>query len=151
MGTREDYNCFGCSPYNEIGLQLEFWENNNELIAYWEPRKSLEGWSNILHGGIQASLLDELAGWLVLIKQETAGVTSELNVKYLKPVNITKGRITVKGYVESLDKRIVNIRAALFDGENTECASADIKYYCFPQNVAKARYHYPGKEAFYQE
>lgn len=151
LGTRHDYNCFGCSPYNEIGLQLEFWENDEELIAYWKPRKSLEGWSNILHGGIQASLLDELAGWLVLIKQETAGVTSELNVKYLKPVNISKGRITVKGTVESLDKRIANIKVSLYDGENIACATAEIKYFCFPQNIAKAKYHYPGIEAFYQK
>jgi len=24
MGARHDYNCFDCSPFNEIGLQLKF-------------------------------------------------------------------------------------------------------------------------------
>ena len=99
MGARHDYNCFGCSPFNEIGLQLEFWEDGDELIAKWQPRKSLEGWGNVLHGGIQAALLDELAGWIVLVKVKTSGVTSALNVKYLKPVNISKGEITVKGKI----------------------------------------------------
>ena len=149
MGTRHDYNCFGCSPFNEIGLQLEFWENDDELIAKWQPRKSLEGWSNVVHGGIQAALLDELAGWIVLIKMKTAGVTSVLNVKYHKPVNISKGEITVKGRIVESDRKTATINAVLYDGENVECATAEIVYYCLPENLAKAKYHYPGHSSFY--
>ena len=149
MGSRHDYNCFGCSPFNEIGLQLDFWENDDELLAKWQPRKSLEGWSNVVHGGIQAALLDELAGWIVLIKMKTSGVTSALNIRYLKPVLISKGEIIVRGKVVSVDKKIATIEASLFDGEGTECASASIDYFCFPENIARAKYHYPGIEAFY--
>ncbi len=150
LGNRHNYNCFGCSPFNEIGLQLDFWENDDQLIAKWQPRKSLEGWSNVLHGGIQAALLDELAGWIVLIKEKTAGVTSALNIKYLKPVNISKGEITIKGKIISKENKLATIEASLFDGENSECAKAEIIYFCLPENIAKAKYHYPGIEAFYQ-
>ena len=151
MGTRHDYNCFGCSPFNEIGLQLEFWENDTEMIAKWHPRKSLEGWMNVVHGGIQAALLDELAGWIVLIKMKTAGVTSEINIRYLKPVNISKGEVTVKGKLISVNKKLATIAASLFDGDGTECATAEIIYFCFPENIAKAKYHYPGIQAFYHK
>lgn len=151
MGTRHDYNCFGCSPFNEIGLQLDFWENGDELVAKWQPRKSLEGWSNVVHGGIQAALLDELAGWIVLIKMKTSGVTSSLKVNYLKPVNVSKGEVTVKGKVESVNKKLVTISATLTDGEGTECAAAELVYFCFPENIARAKYHYPGIEAFYHK
>ena len=150
IAGRHDYNCFGCSPFNEIGLQLEFWENGEEMIAKWQPRKSLEGWTGILHGGIQASLLDELAGWIVLIKMKTAGVTSALNVKYLKPVNISKGEITVKGKLISVDKRLAKINCSLFDGQGQECVIAEAIYFCFPENIAKAKYNYPGYDAFYE-
>ncbi len=149
--SRNEYNCFGCSPFNEIGLQLEFWEDGDELVAKWQPRKSLEGWSNVVHGGIQAALLDELAGWIVLIKMKTSGVTSQLNVRYMKPVNISKGEITVRGKVVSGDKKLATIVASLFDGEGTECAAAEAIYFCFPENVAKAKYHYPGIQAFYHK
>lgn len=150
-GTRHDYNCFGCSPFNEIGLQMEFWEDSGEVFARWQPRKSLEGWTGVLHGGIQASLLDELAGWIVLIQMKTSGVTSELNVKYLKPVYISKGELSVKGKVVSVDKRIAHIHCSLFDGNNEECACADISYFCYPENIAKAKYYYPGYEAFFEK
>lgn len=149
QGTRDNYNCFGCSPFNEIGLQLEFWEDGDELLAKWQPRHSLEGWHNVIHGGIQASLLDELGGWIVLIKMKTAGVTSELNIKYLKPVNISKGEITVRGKVISTSKRLAKISAELLDGDNQICATAEIDYFCFPENIARAKYHYPGHDAFY--
>ena len=149
MGSRDNYNCFGCSPFNEIGLQLEFWENGDEVLAKWKPRNSLEGWHDVIHGGVQAALLDELAGWIVLIKMKTAGVTSELNIKYLKPVHISKGEITVSGKVISSERRLTRISASLFDGEGQECATAELVYFCFPENVARAKYHYPGHEAFY--
>jgi uncharacterized protein (TIGR00369 family) len=151
MGARHDYNCFGCSPFNEIGLQLEFWENDDELIAKWQPRKSLEGWGNVVHGGIQAALLDELAGWIVLIKMKTSGVTSALNVRYFKPVNISKGEVTVRGKIILQEKKLATIATFLFDGDGVECATAEVIYFCFPENIAKAKYHYPGIQAFYQQ
>ncbi|WP_346854037.1 PaaI family thioesterase [uncultured Draconibacterium sp.] len=148
--NRHDYNCFGCSPFNEIGLQLEFWENDEELIAKWMPRKSLEGWMGVLHGGIQATLLDEIGGWIVMIKLKTAGVTAAMNVTYLKPVKVSKGQVTVRAHLVATEGRIAKISCSLFDGDNVECVKADIDYFCFPENVAKARYHYPGVDAFYE-
>ena len=121
------------------------------MLAKWQPRKSLEGWGNVVHGGIQAALLDELAGWIVLIKMKTSGVTSALNVKYLKPVLISKGEVTVKGKLVSIDKKLTTITASLLDGEGIECATAEIMYFCLPENIAKAKYHYPGHQAFYHD
>ncbi len=149
MDARHDYNCFGCSPFNETGLQMEFWENGDELLARWSPRKSLEGWSDVLHGGIQAALMDELAGWVVLIKRKTSGVTSALNIKYLKPVSISKGEITITGKVIASERKNTTILVNLRDGEGTECAVAEVIYYCLPENIARTKYFYPGHEAFY--
>lgn len=149
--SRHEYNCFGCSPFNEFGLQLEFWEDGDELIAKWQPRKSLEGWMGVLHGGIQATLLDELAGWIVMIKMKTAGVTAEMNVQYLKPLSLSKGEITVKGKLISVEKRLAKIECALFDKEGVEYAKAKLSYFHYPENIAKVKFHYPGIEAFYEE
>lgn len=150
LDERHEYNCFGCSPFNEIGLQLDFWEDGEQLMAKWQPRKSLEGWVDVLHGGIQASLLDELAGWIVLIKMKTSGVTSELNVKYLKPVYVSRGEITVTGKIIAVNENLATISIELFDGEGQKCAVAEAVYFCFPEHIARAKYRYPGHEAFYE-
>ena len=149
-GNRHDYNCFGCSPFNETGLHLEFWEDGDELIAKWQPRKSLEGWMGVLHGGIQATLLDEMGGWLVMIKLKTAGVTRAMNVTYIKPVKVTKGELTIKGKFLAMEGRIAKLHCLLIDNDGTICAKADLDYFCFPEKIAKARYHYPGIEAFFE-
>ncbi len=148
--SRHDYNCFGCSPFNEHGLHLEFWEDGDEVFTKWSPRKSLEGWMGVLHGGVQATLIDELGGWIVLLKMKTAGVTSGMNIKYLKPVYISKGEITIKGKLVSSEERIAKITCSIFDGEGTECVQAELDYFCFPERIAKAKYFYPGIEAFYE-
>ena len=148
--SRHDYNCFGCSPFNKTGLQLQFWEDEDKLIAKWNPTKSMEGWTGVLHGGIQSTLIDELAGWIVLIKMKTSGVTKNLNLQFLKPVFISRGEITVKGKVVSSENKSAKISCALYDGEGTKCVTADVEYYCFPENIAKAKYHYPGIQAFYE-
>lgn len=151
LGRGSDYNCFACSPYNETGLHLEFWEDEEWILTTWETRKNLEGWMGILHGGIQATLLDEVGGWVVMVKLKTAGVTSNMQVEYLKPLMVSKGQITVKGKVKSVNKRIATVECVIVDEEGTEYAKADVNYFLFPERIAKAKYHYPGVEAFYQE
>ncbi|MDD4755282.1 MAG: PaaI family thioesterase [Prolixibacteraceae bacterium] len=146
-----EYNCFGCSPANDKGLHLEFWEDGDEIIAKWQPRKEFEGWTGVLHGGIQATLLDEAAAWLVFIKLKTAGVTAQLSVEYPKPAFISKGEFTVKAILVSFQKNIAKIRSILYDGDGHICATSDAEYFCFPEKIARAKYNYPGVEAFYAE
>lgn len=149
LANRKDYNCFGCSPFNDTGLQLEFWEDEGEVFARWQPRKNLEGWSGVLHGGIQATLADELGGWIVLTQLKTSGVTTELKMNYLKPLFTTKGEIVVRGRVVSTEEKTALIHCSLYDSNNEECAKAEIKYFCFPEKIARVKYFYPGLDAFY--
>lgn len=146
-----DYHCFACSPYNESGLQLDFWEDGDEILTKWNPCRHYEGWIGVLHGGIQATLLDEIGGWVVMLKLNTTGVTSDLQVQYLKPVKVKKGEITVRGRIESVEGRIAKISASLFDCDGMECAKASVSYFVFPEKIAKARYQYPGIDAFHVE
>lgn len=145
----EDYNCFGCSPHNGLGLQLEFWDAGEYLATYWDPGSWSVGYRNILHGGIQATLIDEIAGWVVLVRCKTAGVTTEMNIKYLKPVSIVKGKIEIRAKLISTKGNLVDIFCELFDGEGVVCATAEVKYFIYPEPVARRKFHYPGASAFY--
>ncbi len=147
--SKGEYNCFGCSPANNRGLHLEFWEDGDLLVAKWKPQKEFEGWVGVLHGGIQATLLDEAAAWLVFVKLKTAGVTSGLNIAYAKPVFISKGEITVTARLHSIEKRLAKIECILTDGNKEVCATATASYFCFPEKIARAKYNYPGHKAFF--
>ncbi|MGQ7871287.1 PaaI family thioesterase [Sunxiuqinia sp. sy24] len=149
-GDPQLYRCIGCSPHNPVGLNLEFWDDGESIISMWQPRSEFMGWVNVLHGGIQATLLDEIAAWVVYTKCATAGVTAELQVKYLKPLHTNQGEIRIEGKLVEQNKRLAIIHAKLLNDEDELCAEADVKYFIYPEVVARKKFHYPGVEAFYE-
>lgn len=144
----EDYNCFVCAPHNPIGLHLDFYLDGEVIKAKWKPEDQYQGYPNVLHGGIQATLLDEVASWAVYVIGGTGGVTSRIEVKYLKPVLIDKGSIALTAKITERKKRIMTMRSGLFDCEGVLCTEALVDYFVFPEEVARKKMHYPGRAAF---
>lgn len=144
----EEYHCFGCSPGNLHGLQLQFWENGDEVVACWEPESRFEGWKGIIHGGIQATLIDETASWYVFARLGTSGVTSDLNIRYKKPLPVNIGKILIKANSPVHKKRMVTLTCSIHDGAGVEYATGEVTYFLFPETIAREKYRYPGKEAF---
>ena len=144
----ENYNCFGCSPDNPIGLNLQFYEDEDHIIATWKPDHNLEGFFNVLHGGIQATILDEIASWVVFVKLGTAGMTSTMNVKYKRPVNIDSGEITIRAKLIEMKRNIAVIKSEILDANGKICSYADVQYFTFSPDKAKEKMHYPGLEKF---
>jgi uncharacterized protein (TIGR00369 family) len=148
---RELNMCFGCSVKNPIGLSLRFSESDEALYTRWTPSENYQGYPGILHGGIIASLLDETGGWCVSVKIGTAGVTSEMRTKYLAPVYINKGDITLTAKILEKSEKNARIHCTLIDGQSKLCAEATIDFFLYPPEVAVRRFRYPGREAFYGE
>lgn len=147
---REGYDCFGCSPDNHHGLKLEFWLDmeNRTVETKWNPIDYLQGYTGVLHGGIQATIMDEIASWAIYVLLETGGVTSKMEIRYLKPVLISNGSISVKASLISTEKRFANIKTELFDGINELCSAATVQYFIYPQEIAIKKLNYPGIKAF---
>ena len=144
----KEYNCFGCSPTNPLGLKMVFYEEKDEIISTWKPGSNYQGFHDILHGGIQATMMDEIASWVVFMKLDTAGVTYQLKTKYIKPVKISKGSITLKAKLVEQQRRIATIEVRLMDGGGNACSQGWVEYFLLPRIKAKKEMHFPGKEAF---
>lgn len=140
------YNCFGCSAKNPIGLHLEFDLIDDAVVTYWRPTNDYQGWDNVLHGGIIATLLDEAASWAVQAFLDTCGVTSQLQINYLRPVLIDKGAVRVEARLKSKpDDRHAVIATRLYDADSLLCAAADVTYYIYPQDEARENFNYCGR------
>ncbi len=146
----ERNKCFGCSPTNPIGLHLTFYEDGEDIVTEWDPEYYMQGYLNVLHGGIQATLHDEIASWTVYTKLETAGVTSKLEISYQKAVYVNKGKITLRSRVLTHEDRLATMYTRLYDGNGNLCSEGKVTYYIYPQKIAIARYNYPGVEAFFE-
>lgn len=147
----DGYNCFGCSPDNPAGLQLRFSEEGEYIVARWQPKSHFQGWKDVLHGGIQATLLDEIASWLVFIKLKTSGVTSRMDVKLSKPIYVNQGELTLKARLKEMQRNIAVIETELYNHEMTLCTTAIMHYFTYPTTIAERKLWYPGRSAFNPE
>lgn len=145
------YNCFGCSPDNENGLQMQFVEDGEFLTCEWEPRGFLQGYHNVLHGGIQATLMDEIASWFVQIKLKTAGVTSSMNIRYRKTVPSNQGKIHLRAKLKSIRRNLADVEVELLNADGGLGAEGIITYYTFSPEVAKEKMYFPEHGAFFEK
>jgi uncharacterized protein (TIGR00369 family) len=82
-------NCFACGKDNPIGLKLEFCYEEGIAKSVTKMKNEFQGYPQVVHGGIVATLLDEAMAKIILYKEMVA-VTAEMNVKYRKPLPIDK-------------------------------------------------------------
>mgnify|MGYP000173868246 CR=1 FL=1 len=73
-------NCLGCGSSNPIGLRLKHRLEGDHLVTEFVPREDHQGWPDITHGGIIATLLYEVLenlpyhlGVVTMIKAWTPG------------------------------------------------------------------------------
>lgn len=136
------YNCIGCSPDNPFGLHLHFYEDGDDIVSKWKPSSNYQGWLNTLHGGIQALLLDEVCGWVITRKLQTAGVTSKMETRYKRPVSTLDTELTVRAHIREQRRNIVVIDATLADSTGTICTEATCTYYAFSKEKAQSDMHF---------
>lgn len=147
----DGYNCFGCSPNNITGLKMEFFDDSEHICCVWKPSKAFQGYKDVLHGGIQATMMDEIASWVVQAKLGTAGVTSKIETRFLKPVFIYEDYITLKAKAHDVKRNIVTVDVGLYNSKNELCSQSLVSYYTFSTELATQKFFYPGKESFYGE
>ena len=145
------YCCFGCSPGNKFGLNLEFWDKGDEIVAFWTPETRFEGFHDIVHGGIQSTLMDEIASWFIFAKCGTAGVTTGMEIRFLKPLHVSGGEVIISARLKDRAKRFATVACKLTGKEGIEYAAADVRYYLFPESEAREKFRYPGIDAFLSE
>lgn len=138
------YNCFACSPWNERGLKMEFWEDGEDIVSIWKSSPDFQGWTKTLHGGIQATLLDEVGGWYVTRKLQTAGVTSSLNVRYRKNVPVD-GTLEIRVRLKEMRRNLAVMEGSISCG-GTICTTAEIIYFTVSQERAREEFYFSGCE-----
>ncbi len=138
------YFCFGCSPDNEAGLKMEFYEDGDEVVSKWHPQAKYQGWLNTLHGGIQAVLLDEICAWVIVRKLQTTGVTSKMETRYLKPVKTTDDFITLRASIREQKRNLVTLDACIIDKDGDVCTRTTCTYYTFSPEKARTEMFFCG-------
>jgi uncharacterized protein (TIGR00369 family) len=147
--NNEGYNCFGCSPDNKLGLQLEFTEEGDYLVSHWIPKNHYAGYQSMLHGGIQATLMDEIGSWIVQVKLNTAGVTAKLEVRYIKSISVKEKVLKLKARIVKHVRNLAYVETELRNEKDEVCSTANLVFFLFPKEKAKSDFSYSGSESFF--
>ncbi len=150
--AKEEYNCFGCSPYNPIGLNLQFYEIDDYIESEWKPCTHYEGYPGSIHGGIQAVLMDESAAWTMYIKAKRAGVTAKMNIRYRKQLDSTQKTITLRGKLREVKHNLCFMETQILNEKNEICSEAEVVYFCYSPEQSVNESHFPADfNSFFEE
>ncbi len=107
-------NCFGCGLENLFGLQIIFYDDGeDEVFADYVVPDHFEGYPGVVHGGIVATMLDELLGRAVMAgDRDHFRMTAKIVVRYRNPVP-TGEALKLIGKVERRRGRLAQARAEI--------------------------------------
>jgi uncharacterized protein (TIGR00369 family) len=132
-----DHNCFGCSPSNPSGLQMKFFADGNKVFSNVTIPGHLCGWSNIAHGGVITTILDEIMSWAALHFLKHITMTKSMQIEFIKPVHIRR-QLRAEGKVlEVIGKHDAVMEGILYSENSVVCARSTANFSIFSPKVAK--------------
>lgn len=108
----DDQYCFACGSLNPIGLRMEVSFRDNKAISRLALKREFQGWSDIVHGGMLATILDEIMAHAV-IHYVGQAVTTSLQVTFRAPLHVGEAFEAV-GYVSEKKRRAALAKGDIF-------------------------------------
>ena len=128
--------CFVCGDRNIQGLRARFFHDGERAIAELIATEAFEGYKGIFHGGIVASMLDEVMIKAILALDIYA-VTAEMTVRYRLPVQ-TGDRIRFVGRIIGRKNRLFTTEGEAI-GDNGQLYASAAGTYLEALPALKAR------------
>ena len=108
-----EHNCFACGTLNAGGLGLALHLEPGRSWTDVVLDRRFEGWENVIHGGILATILDEVMAW-ALVGEDNWGVTARMAVHFRRPVEVGKP-IHAEGWIVESRRRVVDTAGRILD------------------------------------
>jgi len=133
----EHLRCLLCGQNNTRGLKLDFQPSDDGGIeTSFECSKTLQGYKDIIHGGVISALLDSVMT-NCLFAHGIKAFTAELNTRFMTPVK-TKGTVRLRANIEKSSGSYYILKASLTQGQTVK-AKATGKFIAFFKNAAATK------------
>lgn len=125
--------CLVCGRENPRGLKLDAFVHpvTGEVSARYRPSREHIGFDNVIHGGLLATLVDELMTWAATWAGKRFCVCGEMTIRLRKPAG--PGRVLrVTSVVTNARARLIETSATITDADGETIATATGKYVPMP-------------------
>lgn len=127
-------SCFVCGESNAHGLNLRFESVGDEVHSRFTPRAEHIGFKGVTHGGILATVLDEIMVWAVAVRTSRFAYCAEMTVRFLQPSKPDVELLVVAELVANRRNKLFEAKAELRDDAGAIYATATGKYLPVPAN-----------------
>lgn len=132
--------CFVCGRQNPAGLKLDIYSDRErgEVRSEVVIDDNYQGYPGVVHGGIVATMLDEVGGRSVLLDgdDDNLMVTLKLEVRYRRPTP-TNTPLLVVGTLTQPGERRARAHGEIRLPDGTVTAEADVLLARPPQSIAE--------------
>ena len=130
------HHCFVCGRRNPRGLYMHFYDNGrNEVISRYQVPELYQGYPGIVHGGVVASMLDEVVGRVAMIGDPHHFMFSvRLEVKYRHPAP-AETPLLIRGRIIKLRGRLGKAVGEVILPDGVVAAEAEMTLADVPQEI----------------
>ncbi|MGD2270025.1 MAG: PaaI family thioesterase [Desulfobacterales bacterium] len=137
LPVRRNHMCFGCSPVNPSGLQMQFYVNKDSVISWLTVPAHLCGWANLVHGGVVTAILDEIMSWSALYFLKKVIVTRTISIEFIKQVYIQQ-ELKAEGKVNRIiSEKEVIMEGLIYNTKGEICTRSEGNFALLKPKIAK--------------
>ncbi|MBE0545191.1 MAG: PaaI family thioesterase [Verrucomicrobia bacterium] len=122
------HSCFVCGESNASGLRLRFETDGRLVQTRFTVRPEHIGFKGVMHGGLIATVLDEIMVWACAVGTRQFAYCAEFTVRFLNPVRPGELIIAEAELAENRKNRIFQAQAVLRDETGGVRSRATGKY-----------------------
>lgn len=128
--------CFVCGRGNPAGLYMRFYDDGeHSVVSHYTVPPHYQGYPGIVHGGIQAAMLDEVVGRVAMIGDHHRFMMSvTLDVKYRHPVPI-QTPLKIVGRIVRMRGRLGKAEGAILLPDGTIACEAALTLADVPRDL----------------
>jgi len=107
------HSCFVCGEINPLGLKLRFHTDGRVVTTRFTPRTEHIGFKGVVHGGLIATVLDEIMVWACAVQTKRFAFCAELNVRFVNPLSPGEEVLVTSELVENRRNRIFETKGTV--------------------------------------
>src|SRR5947209_8662316 len=117
-GMRElphTHSCFVCGESNPVGFKLRSETDGRIVRAHFVFRPEHVGFKQTVHGGLTATILDEIMTWACAVQTKRFAYCAELSLRYLQPVRPHEPMLATAELIANRRGRLFEAKADLLN------------------------------------
>ncbi len=130
--------CFVCGESNALGLNLRFYTDGRIVQTRFTPKPEHIGFKSVVHGGILATVLDEIMVWACAAPTGKFAFCVELLTRFHKPARANEELLATAELVANRKNRVFEAKGELRNPAGEVICSATGKYFAIPDTDVKA-------------